>query len=566
MRGAAIKLNKEKSIMKTSKILILLLALIMVASCFAGCGGTDVDEPTQTEQGTPTATEGAQTTEAPAQTEPVSDVKTGGTLVMSLQTEPISLNPDGNYDSANGYIMDNCFNKLLSLDNTSQVVNDLATAYEVSEDGLTYTFHLHENVFFSDGVQMTSDDVKFSFEQILAQGGQAATRFATIASIECPDANTVVFTTSAVDASFLYNIAYAGTYILPRHIYEGKDWCGADALQEPVGTGPFVFESWEKGSRITLVRNGNYFLGPELPYLDKVIFGFVADATTAKSTFLAGEYDILGMFSATDFEEFSANPEIVLEKCIYASRFIVEFNLAKEPYGNLALRQAVAYALNKDEMMSMALKSCGLVSEYWLGPLFYWAINEDVTVPGYDLEKAKTLMEQTGLTKDANGNYLSLTLTTMNYSPFPEIAEVFKSQMAAIGIAVEINMLEYASFDEKVVKNKDFDIAITSDYQGPEVSAIGNTVGTTGYLNCMGYSNAEVDQLIAQGVSVVTFEERAAVYQRLQEILAADMPYFPFSEWIGFYAHKAYVINHPASAEMMGVESFARFAHTWLDN
>lgn len=549
---------------KTKKILVLLLAVMMFASCLAGC--KDVDEPTNTNSpdGSVAPTQGSDATPAP--TEDLSGIKKGGTLVMCVNGEPISLNPDGNYDANNGYLMANLFNQLLKLDNTSQVVNDLATSYEVSEDGLSYTFHLHENVFFSDGVQLTSDDVKFTFEQILAQGGQAATRFASIAGIECPDANTVVFTTSKVDASFLYNIAFVGTYILPRHAYEGKDWVGADAMQTPVGTGPFLFDSWEAGSRITLVRNPNYFLGPDLPYLDKVIFGFVADATTAKAAFLAGDYDILGLASASDYDEFMANPELKLEKNIYASRFVVQFNMAKEPYNNLALRQAVAYALNKDELMSMALKSVGLVSDYWLSPLFGWAINKDAVVPSYDLAKAQDLMAQTGLAKDADGNYLSLTLTTMNYSPFPEIAEVFKSQMAAIGIKIEINMLEYASFDEKVVQSKDFDIAITSDYQGAEVSAIGESVATGGYDNCTGFSSAEVDQLLADALAAVTFEDRAPYYQRLQEILAADLPYIPFSEWIGYYPHKAYVINHPGSVEMAGISGTGEFTYTWLDN
>jgi peptide/nickel transport system substrate-binding protein len=550
---------------KTKKIMVLLLAVMMFASCLAGC--KDVDEPAKTNppDGSVAPTQGGSEA-TPAPTEDTSGIKKGGTLVMCVNAEPISLNPDGNYDANNGYLVANLFNQLLKLDNTSQVVNDLATSYEVSEDGLSYTFHLHENVFFCDGVQMTSDDVKFTFEQILAQSGQAATRFASLASIECPDANTVVFKTSVVDASFLYNIASVGTYILPRHAYEGKDWVGADAMQTPVGTGPFMFESWDAGSRITLVRNPNYFLGPDLPYLDKVIFGFVADATTAKAAFLAGDYDILGLPAASDYDEFMANPELKLEKNIYASRFVVQFNMAKEPFNNPALRQAVAYALNKDEMMSMALKSVGLVSEYWLGPLFDWAVNKDVKTPGYDLAKAQDLMAQSGLTKDADGNYLSLTLMTMNYSPFPEIAEVFKSQMAAIGIKIEISMLEYASFDEKVVRNKDFEIAITSDYQGAEVSAIADTVGTGGYDNCMGFSNAEVDQLLTNALAAVTFEDRAPHYQRLQEILAAELPYVPFSEWIGYYPHKTYVINHPGSVEMIGTSAMGEFTYTWLDN
>ena len=480
--------------------------------------------------------------------------KAGGTLVMSLGAEPTNLNPNGNYDANNTYIVQNCFNRLIKLNSMQEVLPDLAKGYEVSEDGLTYTFQLYDTVLFSDGQKLTSDDVKFTFETIRDKQTFASYVMAQVDAIECP-----------VDAAFLYNVAYQGTFILPRHAYEGKDWMGADALETPVGTGPFVFDSWDKGMRVTLKKNPGYFLGPDVPYLDQVIFAFVADATTAKVAFLAGEYDLQGVFASTDYNELRANPNVVLEVNIYPSRFLVGFNLAKEPFSGLKLRQAIAAAVNKDEMMTIALKEVGLKAEHFLSPLFQWAVDDSVTVPAYDLEAAKKLMEETGLAKDAGGFYLKTTLDTMNYAPFPDLAQVFKSQMAAIGIDVTINMLEYASFDEKVVKNKDFQLALTSDYQGPEVSAIGNSVSSTGYMNYMGYNNAEVDRLLAEALNKASFEERAPLYRQVQAFMAQDLPYNVLSEWIGYYPHWDYVKGHPAGEEARGKTGYGEFTYVWLD-
>ena len=493
------------------------------------------------------------------------DVKTGGTLLMSLGTEPTNLNPDGNYDANNGYIIQNLFNRLIKLNSMQEVLPDLAQSYEVAADGLSYTFHLYENVSFSDGVKMTSDDVKFTFDYMQEKQTFASYVMAHVASVECPDENTVVFNMSEVDAAFLYNLAYQGTFILPRHAYEGKDWMGADALQTPVGTGPFVYDSWDKGTRIVLTRNDNYFMGPDVPYLDKVIFAFVADATTAKVAFLAGEYDILGVFSSTDYNEMRANPKIVMEVNIYPSRFIVEFNMAQAPFDDLKLRQAVSMAIDRDEMMSIALKEVGLKAEHFLSPLFGWAVDDSVTVPGYDLEAAQALMAESGLEKDADGYYLHISLDTMNYSPFPDLAQVLKSQLEKIGIDVTINMLEYASFDEKVVKNKDFALGLTSDYQGPEVSAIGNSVSSTGYMNCTGYSNPEVDKLLAEALTLASFEERAPLYKQVQAYMAADLPYTVLSEWIGYYPHWDYVKGHPGSEEVNAKTGYGEFTYVWLD-
>ena len=479
---------------KLSKLLALALCLMLMASCASSggqSGGTTTNPGSSENQGSGDS----QTTTPPAEGND-SGIKTGGTLVMSLGAEPTNLNPNGNYDADNSYIMQNVFSRLLKMNSMQDILPDLAKSYEVSDDGMQYTFHLYENVMFHDGQKMTSDDVKFTFEYIKEKQTYAAYVMAKVESIDCPDENTVVFNMNAVDASFLHNLAYQGTFILPRHVYEGKEWSGADSMQTPVGTGPFVYENWDKGTRMTLKRNDTFFLGADRPYLDKIIFAFVADGTTAKTAFLDGDYDIMGVFASTDYNELRNHGSIDMEVNVYPSRFIVEFNMNEAPFNDKNVRLAIAHGIDKKEMMTLALKEVGLEAQNFLSPLFGWAIDEAVVVPEYDVAKAKEYLTAAGLTADANGNYLSITVDTMNYAPFPEVAQVFKSQMGKIGIDVTNNMLEYASFDEKVVQNKNFQVGITSDYQGPEVSAISNTMSSTGYMNCMGYNNPEVDALL----------------------------------------------------------------------
>ena len=216
-------------------------------------------------------------------------------------------------------------------------------------------------------------------------------------------------------------------------------------------------------------------------------------------------------------------------------------------------------------MLTIALKEAGLEAKYFLSPLFDWAIDKSVTLPEYNFDKAKEYMGKTGLTADANGNYLSVTVDTMNYAPFPDVAQVFKSQMAKIGIDITINMLEYASFDEKIVKNKNFDIAITSDYCGPEVSAIANSISSTGYMNFMNYSNPEVDKLLDEALTLASFEARMPLYKQIQKYMQQDLPYYIISEWVGYYPYQSYVINYPANESARDKCGFAEYTYAWLN-
>lgn len=537
--------------MNKVKVTALLLSLAIVFTLFSGCGKNN--EPSKIPSGDPEQTDG---------------IKRGGTLVLAQGAEPITLIPDGKPDDNDIMLEQNVFNRLLKTNNNQKVILDLATGYEVSEDGLAYTFHLPKNVKFHDGEPMTSDDVKFTFDEIIKQGAFASTMLASIKEITCPDDYTVVFTLKNIDAGFLGNLAYNGTSILPRHVYEGLDWMGDDSMTTPVGTGPFKFSEWNKGINIVLVRNDDFYLGPDLPYLDKIVIPFISDANTAMQSFYNGELDVLGIIPpSTEYDKLLSDPSITADKVIYPSRFYIAFNMAKEPFNDINLRLAIAHATDSDDMINKALKNIGMKATAYMSPVFSWAVNsdEEAKVPEFNIDKAKEYMAKTGLKPDSDGVYLKLTVDTYNYEPFPDMVQVMKEQLKKIGIDVTINMLEYAAWDEKVSINKDYTIALTGGYQGPEASNLADRIVTGGYLNFINYSNPEVDRLMAEGAALPTFEQRAPKYKEAQAILAKDVPMVLISEWLGYIPYMSYVKGHPASADVVEKTAFGEMTYCWLD-
>jgi len=534
------------------RILAVVLTLIMVLALLSGCAGQTPANQSESDN-TASAPDG---------------IKTGGTIIIGQSAEPITLNPDGKTDGSMDIVAQNVFSRLLKTNNNEEIILDLATGYSVSDDGLTYTFTLPENVRFHDGEPFTSDDVKFTFENILSQQCFAATSLANLDSVTCPNDYTVEFHLKQMDARFLSTLAYNGVHILPRHVYEGQDWMGDDSMQTQVGTGPFKFSEWNKGVSITLVRNDDFFRGPELPYLDRVIYSYISDANTAMQSFYNGELDVLGIIApSSELENLLANDQLNNFKTIYPSRFYICMDMTRAPYDDLNFRLAVAHATNADDIVNRAMGGIGQKATTYITPLYAWACNTDAdaAVPGYDLELAKQYMEKTGLVKDADGYYLHVELDTYNYEPFPDMAQVIKSQLGEIGIDVKINMLEYAAWDEKVAQRREYDMTLYGGYQGPDVAAISEFVGTSGMFNFGGYSNAAVDELLIQGASESTPETRAPYYKELQAILAKDVPIILISEWLGYSPAYKYVENHPYSAEAVGMCSYGEYTYCWIN-
>lgn len=487
----------------------------------------------------------------------------GGKYIVLGQGDPYSFNPNMKVDDWGVIAYQNMFNRLVKQTVANDVVPDLAKSWQTSDDGLTLTFNLEENVTWHDGVAFSSEDVKWTFDKVRSEGYQS-NNFKAVEDITCPDTNTVVFHLSRPDAGLISVIGWLGTFIMPKHIYENTDWATNEANFKPVGTGPFQFESYDKGVSIKMTRNENYFKGA--PYLDEVIISIIPDSNTAFQSYLNGEIDDIQ--ASTPFSEIKglqANESFKTYEYVNTSRTYLSFNLKEGPFSDIRVRQAVELAVNRQEILDKAAKGIGQVPETYISPVFDWAINQEAMIPEMNKEKAMMLLEEAGYTKNAEGFYFTASLDTFSSNDFQDTAMVIQANLKEIGINVVVNVAEIASFQTKVLDDYDFDIAMCSGSQGPDISAISNRISETGSLNLSRYANREVETLLQEGLKASTQEARMGYYKEIQSILQRDLPMVIVKDTINIYPVKSFIQNHPYSTEMSHTLGTAEFSKIWID-
>ena len=229
-----------------------------------------------------------------------------------------------------------------------------------------------------------------------------------VTAMEAPDAHTVVLALGASDASLLYNLAYFGTYILPKHLHEGQDWLTCEAATtSPVGTGPYKFVEHQRSVSITLEANMDYF--GSVAQTDRLIYSIIPDPNTAVQAFLNGELDYLDAAApASELDNLRSQGYVVNEQP-YASRYYIAFNLREgRATADLKVRQAIAYGADRQAVLDKALAGCGSIAEGFAPIAIAWAYNGEDVVPDRDVDKAIALLEEAGLTRDADGYFLTL--------------------------------------------------------------------------------------------------------------------------------------------------------------
>ena len=465
-------------------------------------------------------------------------------LIVSLGGDPTSLNPDAVTDDNLSNVASSLFSGLLTLNSNEEVIPDLAESWDISEDGLTYTFHLREGITWHDGEPFTSSDVQFTYEKIIEEGGYLAGDLSTIASMDCPDENTFVATLKEPSAPFLASLAWYCNSILPKHLYENEeDWltCAA-ATTSPVGTGPFKFVEATSGVSITLEKNPDYFGGE--PAVDKVIYVISTDTDTAYQAFMNGEIDFLTDVPASSVAALQANENYSVGCLSAGRRYQLCFNKNGETTRDLAVRQAVAKALNREEISAKGTNGLQAPAYGFYPPFLDWAYNDEADIGEQDVEGAIQLLEGAGYTKDADGYYLHMSLLVFSGGTYADCAKVIKTQLAQIGIDATIEELEEGAWVEKVFSGN-YDMCILAGFQGPDPDNLTNRVGTGGGLNVSFYSNEEVDSLLAQARVITDEAERGALYKQVQTILGEELPTLPLVEYAGYYACPSYITGLP---------------------
>lgn len=443
------------------------------------------------------------------------------TFIVHLGGDPSNFHPDAKSDDYAWPVNQNVFNRLVKLTADNTFVPDLAESWEYSDDNMKLTFKLKDGVKWHDGVDFSSADVKWTYDTLVAESWSKSDTFANVESIDTPDDNTVVFNMKNPDAAFISKVSWYGTFIMPKHIYENLPADDNTANMNPVGTGPFKFDSYQAGVSVTLKRNDDFF--GEKPEIDTLIFSIVPDLSTAYQAFINGEIDYMSSLPTAEINSLDGNNDYDLITILGINRSYVTFNFENEDLKKPEVRRAIAHAVDQQSIFDR-VGGVGAKAETLISPVFKDYVDTNIKLPETDPAKTAEILEAAGYTKNSNGYYLEFTLDVFESGNFKDIATIIKANLEAAGIGVTINMMEMSAWQTKVMDDKNFQLTMLAGYQGPDVSGVDGRVKSTGSTNLAGYVNADLDAALQNGVMVSSVEDRKPFYLEAQKIMAEDLP------------------------------------------
>ena len=425
-------------------------------------------------------------------------------VTVGMQLEPPNLDPTGGAAAAiDEVVYANVFEGLARFGSDGAVLPALAESWEISEDGLTYTFKLHTGVTFHDGSAFDAEDVKFSLDRARADDSTNAQKalFADIASVDVVDPATVKVTLSKPNGSFLFNLAWGDAVIVAPET-------ASDNAANPVGTGPFKFGDWVKGDRVDLTRYAEYWGTPAK--LDKVTFKFVSDPTAAFAAMMAGDLDAYPTFPAPEnLVQFEADPRFEVIIGSSEGETILAMNNKKAPLDNIKVRQAISHAINRQAIIDGAMFGYGTPIGTHFAP--HNPAYLDLTgQSAYDPEQSKALLAEAGVTDLT----LSLKLPPPSYAR--RGGEIIAAQLREVGINVDITNVEWAQWLEDVFKGKNFDLTIVSH---TEPMDIGIYARDDYYFQ---YGDADFKAIMADLANATDPAKRTELMQAAQKKIADD--------------------------------------------
>jgi len=459
----------------------------------------------------------------------------GDAIVVGAIGEPRTLIPIMASDSASGAICGLIFNGLVKYDKDLNLVGDLAKGWDISEDGLKITFYLRRGVRWQDGQPFTARDVEFTYKGLVDPRVRTAYSgdFKMIKRLEVIDDYTVRV---LYKEPFSPGLSSWTMGIMPEHLLKGEDLNTTRFARHPVGTGPYRFRLWKTGERVELVSNHDYFEGR--PYIDRYIYRIIPDQATLFLELRAGGVDEISLTPLqarrqTQSRFFKGN----FNKFRYPSfgYTYLGYNLKDFRFRDLRVRQAINYAINKEEIIRGVLLGLGRVST---GPFIpeSWAYNKAVKAVGYDPEKARMLLKEAGWRDldgdgvlEKNGRRFSFTIITNQGNGERRMtAEIIQRRLKEVGIEVKIKIIEWSSFVSEFIDKRRFDAVLLGWglSRDPDMYDIWYSSKTKeGEFNFVGYSNPEVDRLLLEGRCTFDREERTRIYHKIHRILYHDQPY-----------------------------------------
>ena len=437
----------------------------------------------------------------------------GGTLKAALTGEPDMLDPTRSQIYTGAQVYDNIFSKLIDIDEHQKFYGVLATSFK-QKDAKTWVFDLHSGVTFHNGDAFGAKDVKYTFERILnpkVASGYAGL-YTAIKRIEVVSPTRVVFHLKTPFGPFLTNLANNGEIVNKRSV-EAK---GSE--RKPVGTGPFQFVEWRQGDGITLKRFAGYFK-KGAPSLDGVEFKFLLVDQGRIDALKSGDLDWADAVPLQQLDALAKDPQLTLVRSKLAGiPDYLALNIRKPPFNNKALRQAIAYAIDREEIRKVAYFGSGEDGLLEVPTGSSWYAAGDAPYPKQDLAKAKAKLAESGFKKGGTIKYLGLP----QYPELLKTGQVVRDQLKQIGINLEIEQVDVSVWFDKFSKGN---FEITSAYQERTIDPdnfYALVLKSGAPINVTGYANPVVDHLIARASATTNAAKRKALYRKIRQIALGD--------------------------------------------
>jgi len=476
--------------MKMKRIGCLLMTVLFLISILAGCSKNSETTPTNT--GTTTGT--------------VKD-----TVNIWISADIGTLDPYKTSANIDNGIEQQIFNVLVNTDPNANVVPELVESWQISDDGLTYTFYLAKGVKFHNGDELKASDVEFSIKT--AKESPYLASFTTaIKDVTAVDDYTVKVDLEYPYAPFLQNLA--SIYIVGEKSYIEA---GENFAKNPIGSGPYKFVKHEVGQSVVLERFDDYFEGA--PKIKTVNYKVITDPNTALVAFQSGDIDVNTNPPKVSKDLLMNDPKYAAYTLELRTLYYVLMNLNAKPFDNLLVRQAINYAIDKNNCIQVAEEGMGKKADQALNDQTF-GYSPDVKGYEYNIDKAKELLARAGYPDG-----FKVTLRTLDGN-FKKNAEVIQGYLSKIGITVEIQMQEQNALIQDLM-NGNYEMALMGITLGLDADNWSMVFSSNGGFNMSQYKNPEIDELFQKGAKLTDSNERIAIYKQIFQKINDDAVIVP---------------------------------------